>query len=31
MKLYDNDPLKTKLTDKYLIRKWVKEKIGEKY
>ena len=29
MKLYDNDPLKTKLTDKYLVSEWVKEKIGE--
>ena len=31
MKLYDNDPLKTQLTDEYLVREWVKEKIGEKY
>ena len=31
MKLYDNDPLKTQLSDKYLVREWVKEKIGEKY
>ena len=29
MKLYDNEPLKTKLTDKYLVSEWVKEKIGE--
>jgi hypothetical protein len=29
MKLYDNDPLKTKLIDKYLVSVWVKEKIGE--
>ena len=31
MKLYDNNPLKTQLTDKYLVREWIKEKIGEKY
>ncbi len=31
MKIYDNDPLKTQLSDKYLVREWVKEKIGEKY
>jgi len=31
MKLYDNSPLKTQLTDKYLVRNWIKEKIGEKY
>ncbi|KAG4097275.1 TupA-like ATPgrasp-domain-containing protein [Neocallimastix lanati (nom. inval.)] len=31
MKLYDNSSLKTQLTDKYLVRNWVKEKIGEKY
>ncbi|KAG4102881.1 TupA-like ATPgrasp-domain-containing protein [Neocallimastix lanati (nom. inval.)] len=31
MKLYDNSPLKTQLTDKYLVRDWIKEKIGEKY
>ena len=31
MKLYDSTPLKTRLTDKYLVREWVKEKIGEKY
>lgn len=30
-KLYDSTPLKTRLTDKYLVRDWVKEKIGEKY
>ncbi len=30
-KLYDSTPLKTKLTDKYLVREWVREKIGEKY
>jgi hypothetical protein len=31
LKLYDSTPLKTKLSDKYLVRDWVKEKIGEKY
>lgn len=31
MKLYDSTPLKTKLADKYLVRDWVKEKIGETY
>lgn len=31
MKIYDSTPLKTKLTNKYLVREWVKEKIGEKY
>jgi len=31
MKLYDNSPLKTQLTDKYLVRDWIKEKIGDKY
>ena len=31
MKLYDSTPLKTRLADKYLVRKWVKDKIGEKY
>lgn len=30
-KLYERDPLKTLLSDKYLVRDWVKEKIGEKY
>lgn len=30
-KLYDNNPLKSELSDKYLVREWVKEKIGEKY
>jgi hypothetical protein len=30
-KLYDSTPIKTKLTDKYLVRDWVKERIGEKY
>lgn len=31
MKLYDNTPLKTRLADKYLVREWVAEKIGEEY
>ncbi len=31
LKLYDVTPLKTRLTDKVLVRDWVKEKIGEKY
>ena len=31
MKLYDSTPLKTRLADKYLVREWVKEKIGEEY
>lgn len=31
LKLYDSTPLKTQLTDKVLVRDWVKEKIGEEY
>ena len=31
MKLHDMDDLKTKLADKYAVRSWVKEKIGEQY
>ena len=31
LKLYDRNPLKTKLADKYEVRGWVKEKIGEEY
>lgn len=31
LKLYDNLPLKTKLADKYLVREWIKEKLGEDY
>lgn len=31
IKLYDMDDLKTRLADKYLVREWIKEKIGEKY
>lgn len=30
-KLYNKDPMKTTLSDKYLVREWVKEKIGEEY
>ena len=31
LKIYDSTPIKTLLTDKYLARDWVSEKIGEKY
>ena len=31
LKLYDSTPLKTRLADKYLVRGWIKEKIGEEY
>ena len=31
LKIYDNIPLKTMLTDKVLVRDWIKEKIGEEY
>lgn len=31
LKLYDATPLKTRLADKYLVREWVKEKIGEEH
>ncbi len=31
LKLYDSTPLKTRLADKYLVRDWVAEKIGEEY
>lgn len=31
MKLYDSTPLKSRLTDKYAVRDFIKEKIGEKY
>ena len=31
LKLYDATLLKTKLADKYLVRDWIKEKIGEEY
>ena len=31
LKLYDSTPIKTRLADKYLVRDWVKEKIGGEY
>lgn len=31
LKLYDSTPMKTQLADKYLVRDWVKDKIGEQY
>lgn len=31
LKLYDTTPIKTRLADKYLVRDWVREKIGEEY
>ena len=31
LKLYDSTPLKTRLADKYIVRDWIKEKIGEEY
>lgn len=31
LKLYNTTPLKTKLTDKVLVRDWIKEKIGAEY
>ena len=31
LKLYDSIPLKTQLADKYKVRSWVKEMIGEEY
>ena len=31
LKLYDNNPLKTVLADKYLERDWIKQEIGEEY
>lgn len=30
-KLFDNNPLYTELSDKYLVKKWVENKIGSKY
>lgn len=30
-KLFDNSPIKTKLTDKYMVREWVADKIGEEF
>lgn len=31
LKVYDNTPIKTTLSDKYAVREWVKERVGEKY
>lgn len=31
LKIYDSTPLKTRLADKYLVRKWIAEMIGEEY
>lgn len=31
LKLYDSTPMKTILADKYLVKEWVKEKIGQEY
>lgn len=31
LKLYDNSPLKTKLADKYAVREWIKDEIGDDY
>lgn len=31
LKIYDSTPIKTRLADKYLVREWIKEKIGEEY
>ncbi len=31
LKIYDNLPIKTTLTDKILVREWIKEKIGSQY
>ena len=31
LKLYDSSELKTRLADKFLVRKWIAEKIGEQY
>ena len=31
LKLYDSTPLKTRLADKYLVRDWVAERIGDEY
>ena len=31
LKLWDSTPIKTKLADKYLVKEYIKEKIGEKY
>ena len=31
LKIFDSTPLKSRLADKYLVRNWVSEKIGEQY
>ena len=31
LKLFDSTPIKTLLSDKYLVKNYIKEKIGEKY
>lgn len=31
LKLYDSTPIKTQLSDKYLVRRWIKDKIGDDY
>lgn len=31
LKLYDSTPLKTKLADKYLVREWIRQKIGGQF
>jgi ABC-2 type transport system ATP-binding protein len=31
LKLYDSSLMKTKLTDKYLVREWIEEKVGDEY
>ena len=31
MKIYDATPIKSRLADKYLVRRWVADKIGEQY
>lgn len=31
LKIYDATPIKTQLADKYLVRDWIKERIGEEY
>ncbi len=31
LKIYDNQPIKTKLTDKILVRDWIEKKIGKEY
>jgi len=31
LKLYDSSPLKTTLADKYLVKDWVAERIGDEY